>query len=285
MAVDPEREEAAVAALALCGTRGAWCERPGLVRAYFHPRPASDLRRAFRTAWREVAPGDPAPPVEVHKVPPTDWLAPFRRAARPVRVGARLWIAPPGAEPPRGGWPDAAVVVTILPGQGFGTGTHPTTGALLGWLEAEPTGGTVLDVGTGSGILALAALALGARRAVALEVDPAALANARENRALNGARRLALVRGTPATLRRGARFDRVVANLDRRTLEAEVEVLAAAVAPGGRLGVAGLLAGEEPALLGRAAELDLACADHTSLADPATSDRWWSGWLAREDPA
>lgn len=281
IAVPPEREESAVAAAASCGTLGAWCERPGLVRAYFGARTAPEaLSHAFRVAWRGVAPDTPPPALEVRAVPPSDWLASFRLSARPIRSGARLWIAPPEAEPPTGGYPEDAIVVLIRPGQGFGTGTHATTRALLRWLEAEPGFDDALDVGTGSGILALAALALGARRAVALEIDPVAIENAAENRALNRAWDLTLVRGAFDAVRPGLGFDRVLANLDGATIESLLPGLARHVAPGGRLGVAGLLVGEQDRIVDLAGEAGMRLLDTSIEADPATHDRWWGGWFA-----
>jgi ribosomal protein L11 methyltransferase len=252
------------------------------VRGYFDGRSSEDLRRAFRAAWREVAPDLPPPEARIRRVPETDWLAPFRAAARPVAIGERLWVAPPGTAPD-GGWDARAIVVTILPGQGFGTGTHPTTRALLRWLEAEPGFTTVLDVGTGSGVLALAALALGARRSVGLEIDLAALENAATNRRLNAASALALVGGSTDALHDAARFDRVLANLDRPSLESLVLELARRVSPGGRLGVAGLLEGEEEPIVALAAAAGWVLADRSIETDRATGDRWWSGWFREGD--
>jgi ribosomal protein L11 methyltransferase len=290
----PEREETAVAAAALCGTLGAWCERAGLVRAYFVDRSAEALERDFRVAWRGAGGEPPAPAIEIRAFDEIDWLSRWRESARPVEAAPGLWIVPAGTDAPAAGLapnagrvpaaeaalPAGARAVVIRPGQGFGTGSHPTTRALLRWLAADPPGGAVLDVGTGSGVLALAALALGAPRAIGLEIDEAAIGNAAENRALNGTRRLGLVRGSLRTLRAGVRFDRVLANLDRATLERLVPELARHVAPGGRMGIAGLLEGEEDPILALADEAGLTLVDRAVEADPATGDDWWSGWLA-----
>jgi ribosomal protein L11 methyltransferase len=107
------------------------------------------------------------------------WMDDFR----PMRFGERLWICPSWAEPPE---PDA-VVLRLDPGLAFGTGTHPTTALCLKWLDWQPlTGCTVLDYGCGSGILAIAALLLGAERAVAVDNDPQALIATRDNAERNG---------------------------------------------------------------------------------------------------
>jgi NAD(P)H-hydrate epimerase len=283
--VPSELEETAIAAAALCGTLGAWCERPGLVRAYFArssgggSRLGAALARDFRSAWREVA-RDPPPAVRARSVAAVDWLARWRETARPVEAAPGLWIAPPGTEAKAAPHRGSSQTILIQPGQGFGTGSHPTTRALLRWLAAEPPRGAVLDVGTGSGVLALAALALGATWAVGFDVDEAALENAAENRALNNAGRLALVRGLLDALRPDVRFHRVLANLDRATLDRLLPELAGRVAPGGRLGIAGLLDGEESTILALAPELGLELVDRAVEADPATGDPWWSGWLA-----
>jgi ribosomal protein L11 methyltransferase len=116
--------------------------------------------------------------VEAADVPP-GWTLAWRRFHRPVRVGP-LWIGPPWERPP----PDALAVV-IDPGQAFGTGSHPTTRLCLELLlEVPPTG--VLDVGCGSGVLAIAAAKLGFGPVVALDCDPAAVAAAHANAGANG---------------------------------------------------------------------------------------------------
>jgi len=139
----------------------------------------------------------------------------------------------------------------------------------------------VLDVGCGSGVLGVAALLLGARFAVGLDPDSDALANADENRRRNGVgRELRLVRGSVDALSEATRFDRVLANLDRRSLARLIGSFVARCAPGGRIGIAGLLGGEaedfRTMLLAHPVEI---VAERTD-ADLATGDAWWSAWLA-----
>jgi ribosomal protein L11 methyltransferase len=138
-------------------------------------------------------------------VPDADWDLEWRRGLAPRRIGP-LWVRPSWLPAP--GEPSLA----IDPERAFGTGEHATTRlALALLLEAVRPGDTILDVGTGSGILALGALRLGAARALALDVDPVACRIAARNAARNSLA-LGLVCGTPAALARGASFDLVVAN-------------------------------------------------------------------------
>jgi ribosomal protein L11 methyltransferase len=133
-----------------------------------------------------------------------EWLKDFR----PMRFGRRLWVCPAGQRPDG----RAAVVLELDPGLAFGTGTHPTTAMCLEWLDGAIAGGEpVLDFGCGSGILALAALKLGAASATAFDIDPQALVATRENAAKSGlSERISVERlaGDVA----GA-FDIVVANI------------------------------------------------------------------------
>src|SRR5690606_23086096 len=102
---------------------------------------------------------------------------------QPMRFGQRLWICPSWTPPPEPG----AVNVLLDPGLAFGTGTHPTTALCLTWLDQQTLRGkTVIDYGCGSGILAIAALLLGAERALAVDNDPQALAATRDNARRNG---------------------------------------------------------------------------------------------------
>ncbi len=240
--IPAEDEDRAAAALWACGSVGTWIVRPGLVRGYFGEG-AGDVERRFREAWRETTGERWEGALRARAAPDLDWLASWRAAAVPISVTRTLTVAPPGAEPGPGR------TVVIRPGQGFGTGSHPTTQALLRWLEVDP-GARVLDVGCGSGVLGIAALLLGADFAIGLDIDGDAIANADENRRLNGVgARLRLVEGTLDAVTPSARFDRVLANLDRRALVRLAGALVERAAPGGKLGVAGLLLSERDSFL------------------------------------
>lgn len=165
------------------------------------------------------------------------WLDDFR----PTRFGRRLWVCPQGQPP---GDPNA-IVVDLDPGLAFGTGHHPTTALCLEWLDgADLAGRTLLDFGCGSGILAIAALKLGAARAIAVDHDPQAIEATRANAAVNGVSdRLAV--GLPedlATLSGGLPADLVVANILAGPLVELAPGLVGALRPGGELALSGVLA-------------------------------------------
>lgn len=165
------------------------------------------------------------------------WLDEFR----PSRFGHRLWVCPQGqpAPDPNG------VIVDLDPGLAFGTGHHPTTALCLEWLDGADLGGrTLLDFGCGSGILAIAALKLGAARAIALDHDPQAIEATLANAAANGvADRLSA--GLPedlTTLAEGLPADLVVANILAGPLVELAPTLLGLLRPGGALTLSGVLA-------------------------------------------
>lgn len=164
-----------------------------------------------------------------------EWLRDFR----PMRFGRRLWICPGGqsVDDP------AALVLELDPGLAFGTGTHPTTAMCLEWLDqADLRDKTVLDYGCGSGVLALAALRLGARSACAVDIDPQALLATGQNAARN---RLAdrLQVGAASGLRQGA-WDVVLANILAGPLVDLAPELAARTLATGHVVLAGMLDGQ-----------------------------------------
>jgi ribosomal protein L11 methyltransferase len=144
-------------------------DRPGVLElaAYTDSAGATRLWRAFgEYSWSEV---------------PEDWQHRWREFHRAVRVGP-LWVGPPWLDAP-----DDAIAVVIDPGRAFGTGAHPTTQLCLGVLADLPEKGrSVVDIGCGSGVLAIAAAKLGFGPVVALDHDPATLKAAAENAQRNG---------------------------------------------------------------------------------------------------
>jgi len=120
---------------------------------------------------------------DIDRLEERDWERSWLDGFEPIQAGRDLWVVPSWLEPPV----ETAVNIIVDPGLAFGTGTHPTTGLCLSWLDRNrPAGADVIDFGCGSGILAVAALKLGASRAWGIDVDPRALVASRENAARNG---------------------------------------------------------------------------------------------------
>jgi len=162
------------------------------------------------------------------------WMDQFE----PMRFGERLWIVPSWHEPPE----PEAVNLLLDPGLAFGTGTHPTTALCLEWLDRHPpVGRDVLDFGCGSGVLALAALKLGAARLTGVDIDEQALVASRENVTRNGiaAERLALY--LPEQFPAGADFDLVIANILAGPLVELAPKLVSHLRPGGEIILSGIL--------------------------------------------
>jgi len=183
-----------------------------------------------------------------------DWERAWMDQYVPLAFGARTWIVPWNRDLPAGADVHDAAVVRLDPGLAFGSGTHPTTSLCLHWLDAlaeagELQGRAVLDFGCGSGILALAALKLGAQRAVGVDNDPQALLATHDNAERNGVgERLSVFLPADEPV---SQYPIVVANILASALDALAETLAGRVAPGGRIALSGILAGQEGALLDR----------------------------------
>jgi ribosomal protein L11 methyltransferase len=171
---------------------------------------------------------------DVFTVRDADWVAKSRSEFGPIHVSQRLWIVPSWSTPPD---PDA-INLMLDPGLAFGTGSHPTTRLCLRWLERQIAGGeTVLDYGCGSGILAIAALKLGAGHAVGVDIDPNAIAIAESNAKRNGVAADFLQSRAPFALT----ADLVVANILANPLKVLAPLLAQRCRPGGRIALAGIL--------------------------------------------
>jgi ribosomal protein L11 methyltransferase len=202
----------------------------------------SDADPAALVAAASTASGIATPSFALETVAEQDWVRATQAQFDPVRAGEHLWIVPSWHEPPAAA---EAVVVRLDPGLAFGTGSHATTRLVLGWLEKTGCSGRrVLDYGCGSGILAIAAMKLGARAALGVDVDPAAVAAARENAARNGV--AARFIGTDVPLAFAA--DLVVANILANPLMVLAPVLAAHCRAGGRVALAGILAPQADAV-------------------------------------
>ncbi|CAN4277889.1 50S ribosomal protein L11 methyltransferase [Pseudoxanthomonas sp. LjRoot125] len=183
-----------------------------------------------------------------------DWERAWLDQFKPMQFGTRTFIVPWNHAVPDEAQTDQAAIVRLDPGLAFGSGTHPTTALCLRWLDGlagsgELQGRQVLDFGCGSGILALAALKLGASGAVGVDNDPQALLASADNAQRNGIEeriQVYLPEDEPV-----ARYPIVVANILASALDALAETLAERVAPGGRIALSGILKGQEDDLLVR----------------------------------
>lgn len=200
---------------------------------------------ALRKSLPELSPGQ----VVFREVADQDWERAWMDRFQPMRFGQRLWIYPWNVEPPVDD--SAPVVVRLDPGLAFGTGTHPTTALCLEWLDGLPLAGrTVLDFGCGSGVLAIAALKLGAAHAIGVDNDPQALVASRDNAQRNDvADRLSL--HAPEELPKNTRCDVLVANILAGPLHDLAPLFAALLKPGAPFALSGILAGQEGDLLRR----------------------------------
>ncbi|WP_240223298.1 50S ribosomal protein L11 methyltransferase [Rheinheimera hassiensis] len=166
-----------------------------------------------------------------------DWEREWMDNFHPIKFGTRLWVCPSWRDIPD----PTAVNVMLDPGLAFGTGTHPTTALCMQWLDAtiEPQQ-TVVDFGCGSGILGIAALKLGAKRVIGVDIDPQAIeastANARRNN-VEGQIELYLPKDQPSNFQ----ADVVVANILAGPLAELKQVISSYVKPGGKLALSGIL--------------------------------------------
>jgi ribosomal protein L11 methyltransferase len=185
---------------------------------------------------------------EFRDVEDQDWERAWMDQYEPLKFGARTWIVPWNHALPEGADAPDAAVVRLDPGLAFGSGTHPTTALCLEWLDTLATGGalrgaTVLDFGCGSGILALAALRLGASHAVGVDNDPQAVTATRDNAERNELdARLDVHLPADAPL---ATYPVVVANILASALVELRDVIVARCAPGAQVAMSGILAGQE----------------------------------------
>jgi len=200
--------------------------------------------------------------VRFREIADQDWTRAWMDQFKPMRFGRRLWIYPWNIDPPDDD--AAAVVVRLDPGLAFGTGTHPTTALCLEWLDGlDLAGRHVVDYGCGSGVLAIAALKLGAARVDGIDNDPQAIIASRDNAERNGvADRLALHLPEAFVVSpsggdgsgHGAPADVFVANILAGPLAELAPRFAACVRPGAPFALSGILVGQADELLRRYAE-------------------------------
>lgn len=265
LVLPPDREDAAVAALHEAGCLGVQA-RPAagagagarlLLSAWFTDR------RTIRPLSTRLLRGLRATGVPVRRAPRLvvrrdhGWVEVWRRSLRPMRIGRRILIIPEGCTTATRG----RVAIRMRFGRAFGTGEHASTRLALRLLELSlRAGDRVIDIGTGTGILAMAASRLGARTVRALDNDPVALGVARRNLLDNRlGRRVRLRRAEAGGGFRAGRFDLALVNIGAPTIAKLLPALAAGLRPGGRIVLSGIHVNDETALLRRAARLGLHC--------------------------
>lgn len=254
--------------------RGSW-EENGTVHLYWPSHSwGSEVLGRLRRVLIALDPdtrSDQA--IQVEPLPTQDWNRRWAESVKPIRVGRRLIIRP-SWEPVRLEIEDIEIVLD--PKQAFGTGHHATTSLLLEWLEKVVRGGeSVLDVGTGSGILAMVALRLGAAKAVGLDVDPVAIDCARSYARDNHFGAELILRTGDLSKQTTALVpppDLVLANLDHATLLLCRDHLAPYVRQGARLLVSGVLADQRQELVQAFSYVGMYC----------TGQREREGWVALE---
>ncbi|HEY4485309.1 MAG TPA: 50S ribosomal protein L11 methyltransferase [Nitrospiria bacterium] len=244
-----ELEEAASARLIELGAAGVWVEEIRLLirLSVFFPNHALGKLEEIRGHLTRLAPDGPVH-IETAQVQEQKWQTSWQSRSVPTqRIGKRLIIIPPWNR--RGVKSSGRRIIYISPGMAFGTGTHATTRSCLTLLEhafgARPIA-SLLDIGTGSGILAIAAAKLGARRVIAVEIDPDALSAAKRNVKLNRVEnRITLRKSMPHR----RTFPCVVANLTGPILIELSSAIKKTVRSGGRLILSGLMNSEEEDVL------------------------------------
>jgi ribosomal protein L11 methyltransferase len=255
----------------------AGLEERGSSLLIYAPADRSDaVLRALRDCAGSAV-GDPTP------VEDREWSRAWREGLTVVEISQRLAVRPSFLEH-RG--PDGQATLVVDPGQAFGTGNHASTRLALHLLDElspdELMGARVLDVGSGTGVLALAALALGARSAVAHDIDPLAGEAIRANASANGlSERVVAFTGTLDAIG-PRRFDLVLANMLRTELLPLLGSIASRTRPEGAAIFSGLLEGERDAMERSLTAAGL-CVEKTRTETDRSGDRWL-GLLTRRQP-
>jgi ribosomal protein L11 methyltransferase len=231
------------------GSAGSRSRRPVKLEAYFAKLEPLELRAIRRTMRAAGMLTDSDRGGGVQSIVDPGWATMWQKRFEPTPIGDRFLIVPPWRRASENG----RISIIIKPGQAFGTGHHLTTaGALIAidQLNARRRIGRALDVGAGSGILAIAMAMLGIAKIVAIDNDPVTLDNARENAKLNRVTNRIVFSTTPLA-RIKSNFDLIAANILSSTLIAIAPDLKRILASGGRLILGGILAKEAAKVIDR----------------------------------
>ena len=216
------------------GAQSVWIGEPGQARLQMHALFEAGADAPSLLGAAASAAGCPLPLYRTYEVADEDWVRATQAQFKAQCIAGNLWIVPSWEAPP----PHAKVVLRLDPGLAFGTGSHPSTRLVLGWLtRTNLAGARVLDYGCGSGILAIAAARLGAAQVDAVDLDPDALDATGDNARANG---VAVGAYAPERLPPGD-YDIVVANILAQPLIALEPLLGARTRAGGRVALSGIL--------------------------------------------
>ncbi|MBO7081777.1 MAG: 50S ribosomal protein L11 methyltransferase [Neisseriaceae bacterium] len=192
----------------------------------------ADIEQIIQAACEDIQISVPS--YQITEIPEQDWVRITQAQFDPIRISERLWIVPSWHDAPD----EQAINLKLDPGLAFGTGSHPTTRLCLQWLDQHMTSGqTVLDYGCGSGILAIAALKLGAKSADGVDIDPQAVEAAQANAQTNNVEASFRLPESVDT----QTYDIVLANILANPLRLLGELLASHVKTGGSIVLSGIL--------------------------------------------
>jgi len=241
--------EALTGILTQLGFEGFW-EDGSALKAYmsaerWSPSLVDEIRSVANLVARSSS--SKAPTISVKTIAEQNWNEEWEKTIRPIQVTARIIITPTWhtVTPAPG-----QIVLTIDPKMSFGTGYHETTRLVLRMMDHSiRPGTTLLDVGTGTGVLAIAGVKLGASSAVAVDIDEWSYENALENVRLNGVQdRVRVIHGDLSAAP-GSLFDMIVANIQRSIIEPILREMSSRLAPNGLLILSGLLEADEELML------------------------------------
>lgn len=219
----------------------------------------ADIPTLLQAACNDI--GIKIPAYAEGTLPEQDWVRLTQTQFEPVRISSRLWVVPSWHQAPD----ETAINLKLDPGLAFGTGTHPTTRLCLQWLDQRlPENASVLDYGCGSGILAIAAVKLGAKAAYGIDIDPQAITASQSNAKDNC---VSIPFALPDNAPKNTQYDVVLANILANPLRLLGDMLAAATRSGGYIVLSGILKTQE-------AEIVSIYSQWFDMDEPTHDDGW-----------
>ncbi len=236
-------------------------EEEGCLKAYMPVRAYVEEKAEIERFLQEIG-----QPFSVETMPDTNWNAVWESHFEPIIVDGRCLIRAPFHE----SQPGFEYEIEIMPKMSFGTGHHATTCLMVSQLLDMPVSGNGLDMGSGTGVLAILAVKRGASHVDAIDIDSWAYENCRENIAANGVSAQITPYLGDASLLEGKHYDFILANINRNILLRDMEAYVQSLNPQGVLLVSGILEQDIPSIAARA----------TSLGLERVEDRRRDGWVS-----